>query len=85
MEINTTACNLCGRLKRETNHWIKAYTSPYSRAILFAPADEAIDPRGYIVEDLCGQQCAAKRQARWFASLAQPSPPSPPHQESVTA
>jgi hypothetical protein len=81
MDIATTACNVCGRMKRETNHWLKVYTTPLSTAILFAPAAEPIDATGYVKEDICGQECLHKRLSRWLESQT----PQPAPVESVTA
>lgn len=84
MEVNTKACNQCARLKQETNHWFKVYTTPLSTAILFAPAAEPIDPAGYVEEDICGQECLHKRLNAWIGSTDLLRNHSP-LQESVTA
>jgi hypothetical protein len=75
MEVSSKICNGCGRTKGETNNWVKAYTSPLSHAILFATAEEVIDPNGYIVEDFCGQGCASRRWSNWFNQWMNPQPP----------
>lgn len=86
MDIATTACNVCGQIKRETNHWLKVYTTPLSTAILFAPAAEPIDPHGYVKEDICGQGCLHKRLNSWIDSIApvDPARNQPATQEGVT-
>ena len=74
MEVLTKACDVCGRQKQVANHWFIAVIDPAQKAtgnvgIAFGPASAVIDnPQLFVVEDICGQQCAHKRLDRWFES-----------------
>lgn len=84
MEFPAVVCNLCGRQKAETNHWLVAITRPDFEGILFLPAEAVESPRlpGYKYEDICGQQCSLKRHSRWLDELNTPAPAT---QESEAA
>jgi hypothetical protein len=71
MDVATKACNVCDRIKQDTNHWVVAIVRPGYEGIIFVPAEAAQDPRveGYEYEDLCGQNCAHKRLSQWFGEL----------------
>lgn len=71
-DVISKACNVCGRMKQETNHWLVAIVRPDFEGILFLPADAAQDPRveGYEYEDLCGQACAHTRFSQWLDALS---------------
>ena len=85
MEVLNKACDVCGLQKQQTNHWYFAITDRVGRNIefgFFTPASVVHNPERYIVEDICGQQCAHKRLDRWFESqTANPQP----GKESVSA
>ena len=88
MEVLNKACHVCGRQKQQTNHWYVAIVDPAQKAtgnsgIGFGPSDAQIDDRHlYIVEDICGQECAHKRLDRWFESQTSNTQPG---KESVIA
>jgi endogenous inhibitor of DNA gyrase (YacG/DUF329 family) len=70
-ELKTVKCDICERLKLETNHWVVAILRPHLEGILFLPADAAEEPRreAYVYEDLCSQACANARFSRWLGDL----------------
>jgi hypothetical protein len=84
MEVNSVKCNVCGRQKQETNHWLVAITKPGFEGILFLPAEAVETPRNpdFTYEDLCGQACSLKRHSRWLDDLHDTAPTT---QESVNA
>ncbi len=71
MDVNSKACDICGRQKQEVNHWLVAVVRPEHEGIMFVPAEAAQDPRaeGYRYEDLCGQMCAQTRLSQWLDDL----------------
>ncbi len=86
MDVNTVACDVCGRMKQETNHWFLAIapvdtSDPRNNGIAFGTSEAVIqDSTGLILEHICGQECLHKRLSRWFDDLN-----SLTAQESVTA
>ena len=88
MEVNTVACNICGRMKQDTNHWFLAIapadtSDPRSNGIAFGTSEAVLhDPTGLILEHICGQECLHKRLSRWFDDL---NSSTATIQESVTA
>jgi endogenous inhibitor of DNA gyrase (YacG/DUF329 family) len=71
MDVATVACNVCGRQKQRTNHWLVGVVKPGFEGILFQPAEACMSPRNpdFNYEDFCGQLCAHKRLDRWFEDL----------------
>lgn len=80
MEHPVTTCDICGRAKAETNHWLVAIVKPGFEGIIFQPAEATEDPRNpeFVYEDICGQECGHKRLSRWLdelnAAFIQPEP-----------
>ena len=72
MDVNTKQCNICGRHKQQTTHWIVAMVKPGIEGIIFQPAEACSSPRNpeFTYEDFCGQLCAHKRLDRWFEDLS---------------
>ncbi len=71
MDVTTQTCDVCGREKREVNHWLLAIVKPGFEGILIQPVEAAQPPRapGFIYEDLCGQACAHTRLSRYLDEL----------------
>ena len=71
MQVLTVQCNICERMKQETNHWLKSVEKPNFEGILFLPADAAQDPpvAGYRYSDICGQACAHVKFSQWLDDL----------------
>ena len=71
MDVATKACDVCGRQKQETNHWLVAVMKDGFEGIIFQPAEATEEPRNprVIYEDICGQECAHKRLSRWLDEL----------------
>jgi hypothetical protein len=88
MERPVITCDVCGRVKGETNHWFLAIapidtSDPRSNGIAFGTsAAELEDPRGLIRQHICGQECMHKRLSRWIEASTAPTPTT---QESVNA
>jgi len=72
MDVNTVKCDVCGRQKQETNHWLVAVAMPGIDGVMFVQAENALTPRepSYKYEDICGQECAHKRLSQYLATLA---------------
>jgi len=68
-------CDVCGRDKGETNHWIIAATipptpeAPGEIGIGFAPMGTPVNDPDAKIEHLCGQGCATKRFSQWLETL----------------
>ena len=66
-------CDICGREKGATNHWIVARVSESGPAgIAFLPIDDPVarqDVPRVAAEDICGQECAHKRLSQWLETL----------------
>ena len=66
-------CDICGRPKGETNHWLAAITIPANdqdlRGIAFAPIDTPVNDPAIKKEHICGQACAHKRFSQWLETL----------------
>jgi hypothetical protein len=72
-DFSAPQCNVCRRLKAETNHWLIAVTSPRYKGICFVPAEHAGErDEDFAYEDICGQGCAAKRFSLWLMSWMAP-------------
>lgn len=71
MEAITVACDICGRRKQDTNHWLVAIVRPGYEGLIFQPAEATESPRNPLLvdEDLCGQTCAHTRFSRWMDDL----------------
>jgi hypothetical protein len=68
-------CDICGRQKQETNHWLVAITRPEYEGILFVPVEASgLRVEGYTHEDICGEDCMHKRLSRWLTDLNAPAP-----------
>lgn len=65
-DIATKACNVCGRLKQEFNHWL--VLTPSRHCITFIPASMPVESvfESDVVEDICGADCAHKRLSQWL-------------------
>ncbi len=71
MDVATKACDICGRHKQETNHWLVAVMRDGLEGIIFQPAEATEEPRNprFTYEDICGQECAHKRLSRCLDEL----------------
>jgi hypothetical protein len=71
MIFSAIQCEICGRQKQETNHWLVAITGAgFANAIVFVPAESAGERESrYKYDDLCGEGCALKRLSRWLSEL----------------
>jgi hypothetical protein len=78
-----TTCDVCGRPKLETNHWLVAITRVGMEGILVQPSEVSVSPRNpdFLYEDLCGDECVHKRISRWMDARIQPS--TPPESEQA--
>lgn len=71
--LNTLACDICGAIRRETNHWFRAIaweaghfeisTLEKSSAMLLTGPTDSNWPRG-VVLDLCSESCAVKAMSQ---------------------
>ena len=82
MESTQITCDVCLRIKGETNHWFKAVFDPIAPVgIAFGTSDATIgDPTGLVIEHICGQECLLKRLSRWVAT---PNPITTPERETA--
>lgn len=69
MDVNTKACNVCGVLRREGNHWFCSFED--NQAFILVPAEQRLEfeaewPKSAPIADLCGDACCAKRLAEWL-------------------
>ena len=71
MISDAVTCDVCGRQKQETNHWLVAITDPgFASGIVFVAADSLAERESrYAYDDLCGEGCALKRLSRWLSEL----------------
>ncbi len=71
MDIATVQCNVCGRQKQETNHWLVAIVVPTFEGIVFEPAETFTSRQNPALqfEDICGHACAHKRLSQWLETL----------------
>jgi hypothetical protein len=82
MDVATVACDVCGRSKGETNHWLQCITQPAKgdlpeiQGIGFGPIDAPISDADIKVEHICGHACAVKRFSQWLETLNANSTPS---------
>ena len=64
--VQIIRCDECGEIKKEVNHWFKAWTSSGvddMGIVMFSPWIEKS-----IGLDLCGQECVTKVLQRWMAT-----------------
>lgn len=68
-------CDVCGRQKGETNHWLQCITQPAKEefpaieGIGFGPIDAPISGTDVKVEHICCHACAVKRFSQWLGTL----------------
>lgn len=68
-------CDICGRAKGETNHWLVATSSEGQPAhVAFAPFEggDYIVTEGLVIEDICGADCSHKRLQRALDAMHAP-------------
>ncbi len=63
MKTTTITCDVCGKVKGESNHWFKVEIR--SQCIFVTPASWA---RNTKEQDACGQECVHKLLDRWMES-----------------
>lgn len=82
MKIHQTVCDVCGAVKKETNHWFKVYLNkssvPLAMDFAFTVEHWREQATG---KDICGQECSIKLFSLW---LATDSIDSPALREAVT-
>ena len=60
-------CNICGAIKRDTNHWFVAREEPRLGSLILMPAGSEEDLKGsYILADLCGEECVTRVVQQWL-------------------
>lgn len=71
MEFPAIKCDLCGRQKGETNHWLTALISDVAEmpAIVFGPIDIPAAGDGSTLQHICSHACAMKRFSQWLGTL----------------
>jgi hypothetical protein len=71
MNVTTVACDVCGRQKQETNHWLLVISRPDVEGLIFQPAGTEEEPRRErtTYEDVCSDGCAQKRLQRYLDEL----------------
>jgi hypothetical protein len=75
MKFSGTKCDMCGRLKADTNHWFVAIVKDDAPFYVgFVPAasasHETVTPRGQSRMDLCSESCAIKLLSRTISPPA---------------
>lgn len=68
---NPIACDVCGIVKGQANHWFYADASK-GEWIVWTWASEAED-RGKNYTHLCGHVCAVKKLSEWMSACATPA------------
>jgi hypothetical protein len=65
--VTTQACDVCGRLKQQVNHWLRITVSD-TEGIVIVPAIDGKKSyfHGLAIEDICGAECAQKRLSQWL-------------------
>jgi hypothetical protein len=69
MESVQITCDVCGRVKQETNHWFKAVVDPVHpnpAGIAFGTSAAEVGDSDLKIEHICGQECLHKRLSRWI-------------------
>lgn len=69
-ETTIITCDVCGKRKGETNHWITVATLPGIPGIGFGPSDSEYAADIH-VEHICGEACAHTRLSQFFTQLQQ--------------
>jgi hypothetical protein len=66
----TTTCDVCGTVKKETNHWfriVRNHTNGYSDTELsFTIAPANAEPGSYNYQDTCSDKCTLTLTQRWL-------------------
>ena len=73
MTATTTSCDVCKKVKKETNHWFRCEILRLAgvKFITFAALPY---PERRNTSDLCGEECAHKALSQWFEFVGQRSP-----------
>lgn len=61
--VEIIQCDECGAVKKEVNHWFKAFAASTNASLMFF---QWLQNSPGI--DLCGQECATKVLQRWMAT-----------------
>ncbi len=71
MIVQAVKCDVCGKLKGETNHWLKVSpsVSRLDGGLMFSKDPDFQSGGLTQIEDICGQECAHKRLSAWLESL----------------
>lgn len=68
-QISIQKCDICGRIKGESNHWLKAL--PYANTYTYMqPMEELNNPW----LDICSPACATKALNDWITSTQESGP-----------
>lgn len=65
MRNDQVICDVCGRVKGEGNGWLIAISDPERPgAIAFGSAEMEPADQAFVVQDICGENCAHVRLSR---------------------
>jgi hypothetical protein len=77
MRNQQVICDVCGRMKADTNHWFIVLTRGDSSGIGFAPASaEPYVDHSNNLEHVCGEMCLHVRLTRWIEQRNKPAAPA---------
>ena len=66
-EVTTYRCDVCGKLKQEANHWMRAVLivlESYRMPVFTITGWDGVFPDGANQLHLCGMECAQKAMAK---------------------
>lgn len=75
MEVTNIVCDVCGRQKGSTNHWLVVVSDPRDPnarlydGLAFGTIESHVTDALFKVEHICGQACAHTRLSQWLETL----------------
>lgn len=69
MKVETFACDICGQIKGENNHWFRMCTGGRGLELVAW----GVMPSTETTVDVCSDQCVTKVVQRWLNSQAETS------------
>lgn len=74
-------CNVCGKVKEESNHWWLLYIG--TRTVFTLDRWDDLKAERTDVENICSESCASKALSKWMATQASKSKEGYPGQDAA--
>jgi hypothetical protein len=69
MQFNATKCDVCGKIKGETNHWLRVWVTGTVVAITGYETETCPLATDASQFDVCGQDCAVRKASEFMGGM----------------